>query len=102
MELIWERILQANKKDNATPEKLTLKLVEELGEFAQALHWESGYKKTDKSLEEIKENQLEEGCDVIICIMAALAQQGHDYDSIKDMLNKKITKWMKKYDGQEV
>lgn len=101
MERIWKRIIDVRKYDKATAEQLTLKLVEELGEFAETLHWESGYKKTDLSIVEIKENQLEEGCDVIICIMAALSAKGFDYESTIKMMDKKIDKWMRKH-GNEI
>lgn len=102
MKKIWTRIGEVNKIDNATSERLVLKAVEELGEYAETLHWESGYKKTDKSKKEIKEDQLQEGVDVIICILASLDKQGNSYKDIKKMFNKKITKWAKKYDGTEV
>jgi NTP pyrophosphatase (non-canonical NTP hydrolase) len=102
MKKIWKRICEVNKIDNATPERLTLKAVEELGEYAETIHWETGYKKTSKSKKEIKDDQLQEGVDVIICILASLDKQGNSYSDIKKMFDKKITKWAKKYEGTEV
>jgi len=93
MEKIYKRIQSISHKDVADAKGLTLKSMEELGELVQALLWENGYKKTDKTAEQIRDNQLEEACDVIICMLGALEKLGFTYEQIETMINKKCNKW---------
>jgi len=93
MKDIYKKIKSLSDRDVADAEGLTLKAMEELGELVQALLHENGYKANEKTPEAIRENQLEEGCDVIICIMGVLVKKGFTYQQILDMLNKKTDKW---------
>lgn len=83
MKKIYKKIQSLSKQD------------EELGELVQALLHENGYKPNNKSLADIKENQLEEACDVIICMFGVLDKLGFSYKQITAMLNKKSNKWEK-------
>ena len=101
MKEIFEKIQLLSERDVADAKGLTLKSMEELGELVQALLHENGYKPNNKSLEDIRENQLEEACDVIICMFGVLNELGFDYPSVKRMLNLKTDKWGKVLDTRE-
>jgi NTP pyrophosphatase (non-canonical NTP hydrolase) len=91
-------ITKTNKIEQATSERLTLKATEELGELAEAIHWSNGYKKTNKSQQEITNAILEEGVDTIICILAVMDKEGVDFKNFDKEFIKKITRWEKKLD----
>ncbi|GAH12987.1 unnamed protein product [marine sediment metagenome] len=93
MKKVYKRIKKVIHKDVGSPEILTLKAVEELGELAASLFHEIGYKQTNKPKKDIRENQLEETVDVILCMLGVLEKKGFTYDQIIKQLNKKIGKW---------
>jgi NTP pyrophosphatase (non-canonical NTP hydrolase) len=93
MKNIYKRIEKVAHKDIGSPEILALKAVEELGELAASLFHEIGYKQTNKSKEAIRENQLEEAVDVMVCMLGVLKKKGFTYDEIKTQFGKKIGKW---------
>ena len=94
MKKLFEIIKLYSQNDVSNAEDYTLKSMEELGELVRALFHENGYKPTNKSIEDIKENQLEEACDVIICMFGVLNKLGFSYDETIKMLNKKSDKWI--------
>ena len=89
----FKRIEKVAKKDVGSAQILALKAVEELGELAASLFHEIGYKQTNKSKKDIRNNQLEEAVDVIICMFGVLKKKEFTWEEIKDQLNKKIDKW---------
>ena len=93
MKEIFEKIQSLSERDVADAKGLTLKAMEELGELVQALLHEDGYKPNNKSLEEIRENQKEEACDVIICIFGVLDKLGFGWEETKNMMHFKTDKW---------
>lgn len=101
MKKIYTKIQSLSERDVADAKGLTLKAMEELGELVAALLHENGYKPTDKSAKDIRENQLEEACDVIICMFGVLEKKKFDYVEIKEMLNKKSDKWEKVLEKRE-
>lgn len=94
-EEVYKFIKKLANKDGADAEKLTLKAMEELGELSTALLQESGYKSTKKSKKLVKLNQLEEACDVIICMMGIIEKKGWSHEQIINMLGMKSKKWEK-------
>jgi len=101
MKEIYKKIQKLSKRDVADAKGLTLKSMEELGELVQALLHENGYKPTNKKKYEIRMNQLEEACDVIICMFGVLDKLGFTYEQIKNMLDKKSDKWEKVLEKRE-
>jgi NTP pyrophosphatase (non-canonical NTP hydrolase) len=101
MKEIYEKIQFLSRRDVADAKGLTLKSMEELGELVQALLHENGYKPNDKTFKEIKDNQLEELCDVIICMLGVADKLGFTYQDIKKMMNKKANKWEKVLEKRE-
>ena len=95
MKDIYKKIQSVSKRDVADAKGLTLKSMEELGELVQALLHENGYKPNNKSLKDIKENQLEELSDVIICMLGVADKLGFSYKQILNMLELKTNKWEK-------
>jgi hypothetical protein len=93
MKEIYEKISEIAAKDSGSTEILALKAVEELGELVVSLFHEIGYKRTDKNEEDVRDNQLEEGVDVIVCMIAILAKKGFTYKQIKKKAIKKTDKW---------
>lgn len=89
-------ITETNKLEPASTQILTLKALEELGELAEAMHWKSGYKKTNKTEEEIKAAIYEEGIDTIICVLSVLDKEGIDSKTFEKTFTKKVNKWRKK------
>jgi NTP pyrophosphatase (non-canonical NTP hydrolase) len=101
MKKIYLRIQELSHRDVADAKGLLVKSMEELGELAAALLNENGYKPTDKSPKDIRENQLEEACDVIICMLGILDKQNFTIDEIKEMMKKKADKWEKVLEKRE-
>ncbi len=101
MKEIYEKIQKLSKRDVADAKGLTLKSMEELGELVQALLHENGYKPNNKSKKAIKENQLEELCDVIVCMLGVADKLGFTYKQIVSMLEKKSDKWEKVLEKRE-
>lgn len=101
MKEIYKKIQSLSKRDVADAKGLTLKSMEELGELVQALLHENGYKPNNKSLKAIKENQLEEVCDVMICMVGVLNELGFGYNQMIAMLDKKTDKWEKVLEKRE-
>lgn len=94
-------IHDVNFRDGASKERLTLKALEELGELAEAINWETGYKNTDKTPREINVEQTKECIDVLVCIIAILDKIGATDDTIKKYYKKKIDKWEKNLDKKK-
>ena len=69
--------------------------MEELGELVQALLHEKGYKPNNKKLKDIKDNQLEEIADVILCMFGVADKLGFEYHQLKTKLGLKSLKWEK-------
>jgi len=101
MKEIYEKIQKLSKRDVADAKGLTLKSMEELGELVQALLHENGYKPNNKSLKDIKDNQLEELVDVIICMFGVADKLGFTYKQIINKLDKKAGKWEKVLEKRE-
>jgi NTP pyrophosphatase (non-canonical NTP hydrolase) len=80
-----------NLKNNATIQDHFCKLLEEVGEFAQAGNKLTGRKKIKdgETPEMVKENLLEEGVDSIQCIFTILLDKGFSWPEIKSALHKK-------------
>jgi NTP pyrophosphatase (non-canonical NTP hydrolase) len=95
MKEVYKKIESLSKRDVADAKGLTLKAMEELGELVQALLHENGYKPNNKSKKAIKENQLEECADVIVCIFGVAQKLGFTYKDVVDMMIKKSGKWEK-------
>jgi len=94
----FKKVQEVNLVDDASSERLIVKGLEEFGEFAQAINWLTGYKKTNKSKEEILDEIAEEGVDTIICVLAAMDKAGVEYDRIKKFFPIKIKKWRNKFE----
>jgi len=90
---IYKKIKTISEHDVADANGITLKAMEELGELVAALLHENGYKSTNKSPKDIRDNQLEEACDVIICMLGVLQKKKFTYKQIIEMLEKKSNKW---------
>lgn len=84
---IVKEISELNSKDKATNSERMCKVVEEIGELAQAVNRTTGRKilKEKDTEESLRENLLEEGVDSIQCIISLL--DGYGYNS-KDILRK--------------
>jgi len=95
MKEIYKKIQKLSKRDVADAKGLTLKSMEELGELVQALLHENGYKPNNKSLKDIKDNQLEELVDVIICMFGVADKLGFTYKEIIKVMGLKTDKWEK-------
>ena len=93
MKNIYKRIEKVAHKDVGSAEILALKAVEELGELAASLFHEIGYKQTNKPKKNIRENQLEEAVDVMICMLGILKKKGFTWKEIANQFDKKIDKW---------
>jgi len=102
MKEAYKRIEKIAPKDVASPELLALKASEELGELAAALFHDLGYKKTNKTKKEIKENILEEGVDNLVCVLGVLQKKGFEYKDIVKKLHKKLDKWEKIVDTRKI
>jgi phosphoribosyl-ATP pyrophosphohydrolase len=98
---VYEFVQKLSEKDVADADGLTLKSMEELGELVAALLHEKGYKPNNKSKDDIRENQLEEACDVIICMLGVLDKKKFTYKQIIKMLERKTKKWEKVLEKRE-
>lgn len=75
--------------------EITLKGCEEMGELAQAVlsyNNTPGCSYKEKTLEDI----TEEASDVIIVAMSVLSKAGVTKEEMKEMMNKKLDKWLLK------
>lgn len=96
--LDFEEIQELTSIDKKTIEQRTLKLAEEIGELSQAILSQTnacgcGYK--NKSKQDITEECL----DVIIVASSIISQNYNnevDIGIVKDIYNKKLTKWKEK------
>jgi NTP pyrophosphatase (non-canonical NTP hydrolase) len=93
---IYNKLKKIAVHDDVTPERLLCKSTEELGELAEAINWFNNYKKTDKSHDEIIKACLEEGVDVMICVMTIFEKLGIDDNDINKMFDKKLLKYQNK------
>lgn len=96
MKNIYNKIKKVAKNDGATPERLLVKSMEELGELAEAVNWLNQYKHTNKTREEIIDACAEEGVDVMICIMAIFDKLNIDDAIIDNFFDEKLKKYKKK------
>lgn len=91
-----DNIYKASRaNESKTIQQITLKLMEEMGEVAEALlSYDQapgcGYK--GKSLDDLKEEII----DVIIVSFVLTEKLGMEKDEIKEILNRKVAKWIEK------
>lgn len=85
--------LLEHSKNPDNLEKKLIKLSEEVGEFAAAYLMSVGSKGTSKTPEQVKDNVLEEGCDVTLVILSILIRSGFTLDQIDSKLQEKMNKW---------
>ena len=92
-----KEIEKLNKIDPATISERLCKVMEEVGELAQAINKTTGRKfwKKNDTLKKINENILEEGVDSIQCIVSLLTQMGFNDDDIISVMEKKNKAWEK-------
>ena len=86
--------VKEHKKNNNVDKKL-IKLQEEAGEFAAAYLMHIGSKGTNKTKEEVKDNLLEEGCDVCLVALSIVMRHGFTVEEISEKLHLKMDKWDK-------
>lgn len=86
--------LKEHKKNNNVDKKL-IKILEEAGEFAAAYLMHIGSKGTNKTKEEVKDNLLEEGCDVCLVALSIVMRHGFTIEEIAEKLQTKMDKWEK-------
>jgi NTP pyrophosphatase (non-canonical NTP hydrolase) len=95
MDRLISKILQiSNEKEGKTPIQLTVKMMEELGELAEAMLSYSnitGSEYKNKSIDHVKEETM----DVIIVGFALAAKLGMTTQEIKDIIDIKLVKWQK-------
>jgi NTP pyrophosphatase (non-canonical NTP hydrolase) len=93
MEELYERIATLDTQDKKEMSFKLVKLMEEVGEIAEAFLEYDGYKRSGKSKTECKENILEECSDALLMIYSILNVNGNSLEEIKEMINKKCNKW---------
>ena len=76
-----------------TLDRKIIKLQEEAGEFAAAYLMSVGSKGTKKTSEQITDNLLEEGCDVMLVVLSILMRSGFDMNDVIAKFQKKMDKW---------
>jgi NTP pyrophosphatase (non-canonical NTP hydrolase) len=101
MKEIYKKVQKLSKRDVADAKGLTLKSMEELGELVQALLHENGYKPNNMKLKDIKDNQLEEIADVVLCMFGVADKLGFTYKQLVDKLDLKSDKWEKVLEKRE-
>lgn len=86
-----------NTRNNVSAGQHLCKLTEEVGELAQEVNKTIGRKtkKVDETDESIRANILEEGADVIQCVIAILASKGIEFEELKKALCNKNIKYSK-------
>lgn len=86
-----------NTRNNVSAGQHLCKLTEEVGELAQEVNKTIGRKtkRVDETDESIRANILEEGADVIQCVIAILASKEISFDELKESLCKKNIKYSK-------
>ena len=92
MERCLDISMKEHKKSNNVDKKL-IKLNEECGEFAAAYLMHIGSKGTSKTKEEVKDNLLEEGCDVCLVALSIVMRHGFTIEQIAEKLQLKMDKW---------
>lgn len=102
MEDIVKRIKYLDSINPADTVKRTLKLNEEVGELAAAVLAYTGYKVTDFTDDQIEDNILEEGCDILIVLLSILTSRGFTLQQIKQKANLKLDKWKAKMHKQKI
>jgi len=103
MKKIYSEISEIINKDQpaviGVPLEITLhlaKLMEEVGELAQAVNKINGRKgMKGETYEQVYNNIEEEAADSIQCIMAIAITAGVDYDSLKKRISEKNKKYLK-------
>ncbi len=88
-----QKILAVSKSDGNKLLNRAGKLSEELGEFWAALLCETASPNASASSEP---NVLEEGTDVLICVLDVLYRAGYDDVDIQHMVDTKTEKWAAK------
>lgn len=97
MKQIYKDIKKLNEITGRNLSLIMMKTTEEFGELAQEVNKLYGLKKTKETQKDINQNILEEGVDTIQCVLSLLAENGHSYKDIKNMMLKKNDKWYSKY-----
>ena len=95
MDKLIDKILQiSNEKEGKTKLQLTVKIMEELGELAEAMlsHENiTGSEYKNKDIDHVKEEVI----DVIIVAFALTAKLEMTTDEIKSIIERKLVKWQK-------
>ena len=95
-------VKRLTKKDSKNPiERKVIKINEELGEFNQAILGYIQASNASGSVSRLEGDEkralvLEEGCDVLNSTLNVLFSEGFSDDEIRNMFNKKLTKWESK------
>lgn len=94
---VVKEIDRLNKLDKKSPSKRMCKVIEEVGELAQAVNKTTGIKrlKPEDTKEAIMANILEEGADSIQCIISLLLKYKFTAKQIVDAMNEKNVYWEK-------
>jgi NTP pyrophosphatase (non-canonical NTP hydrolase) len=92
---IVKEIGRLNSKDQASHSERMCKVMEEIGELAQAVNRTTGRKilKEKDTVESMNENLLEEGVDSIQCIISLLKGYGYGHKDILKKMKHKNKVW---------
>lgn len=86
-------VFRVSKKERKSLPNQVIKLAEEHGELAAALLMSMGQKGTTMSKEEVRENVLEEACDVVLMALSIMKKAKFTEKEIDEMLIRKLKKW---------
>lgn len=101
MKEIFDEIKAIDKTSNKTVEKAVCKLLEEAGEFGQAVNMTIGMKSHNLSSEQVVDKIAEEAADAIQNIFCIAIKCGVPYEAIATWLPIKNDKWKKKIEEEE-
>lgn len=76
-----------------------IKLGEECGELSAAVLMNAGLKGTKMNKNAIRNNVLEECCDVVLVSVSMMRKGGYSMDEIRAMIDKKLNKWNKRLEA---
>lgn len=95
MEEITKLIKKYSDTEPGKIEKRFCKLMEEVGEWTASFLEEDGFKipKKIKTPEELRDHNLEEGCDTLIMVLDILFHQGFSIEEIEAKLKEKLDVW---------
>lgn len=90
---VLKRLEAISKLDSQTVLPVIIKAGEEFGELCAAVLKKQACSNASASSED---NDLEEGIDVIMCILDYLLKAGYSLAQMNTMMNIKLTKWANK------